>query len=48
MFLTYARNVFSLLKDHERFVTLLFDEIHIDPYMDYKGGNITGTSVNNN
>lgn len=48
MFLTYARNVFGLLKGHERFVTLLFDEIHIEPFMDYKGGNIAGTAVNNN
>lgn len=48
MFLTYARNVFGMLKDHERFVILLFDEIHIDPFMDYKGGNIAGTAVNNN
>lgn len=25
---------------------LLFDEIHIDPYLDYKGGNIVGPAVN--
>ena len=24
------------------------DEIHIDPYLDYKGGNVVGAAINNN
>lgn len=47
-FLTYARNIFQYLTDKEKNIILLFDEIHIDPYLDYKGGNTVGTAVNNN
>jgi hypothetical protein len=47
LFLVYARNIFKLLEDHEKNVMLLKDEIHIQPYMDFKGGNIVGNSFNN-
>jgi hypothetical protein len=47
LFLVYARNIFKLLEDHEKNVMLLMDEIHIQPYMDFKGGNIVGNSFNN-
>jgi hypothetical protein len=43
----YARNIFKLLENHEKNVMLLMDEIHIQPYMDFKGGNIVGNSFNN-
>ena len=48
VFLSYAHNIFQFLTEKDKNVTLLFDEIHIDPYLDYKGGNIVGTSVNHN
>lgn len=45
--LTYAKNVFKLLREREQHVILLIDEIHIKPYLDYKAGNIVGTAYNN-
>lgn len=44
-FLLYAKNVYKYLKDHQKHMILLMDEIHIKPYMDYKGGNIVGTAA---
>lgn len=46
-FLTYASNIFKLLDENDKYVMLLMDEIHIQPYLDYKGGNIVGTACNN-
>jgi hypothetical protein len=46
LFLVYSRNIFKLL-DPEKNVMLLKDEIHIQPYMKFKGGNIIGSSFNN-
>ena len=48
LFLTYARGIFQYLKDHEKHMILLMDEIHIKPYLDYKGGNIVVPAINNN
>lgn len=48
LLLTYAKNIYKYLDDHEKNVILLMDEIHIQPYLDYKGGNIVGTAYNNN
>lgn len=45
-FLTYMARRISDLKDDQRFVTVMVDEIHIKPYFDYKGGNITGAALN--
>nr|CAH7769842.1 unnamed protein product [Callosobruchus chinensis] len=47
-FLTYAKTIISYLKPEERHMILMIDEVHIQPYMDYKGGNIVGTAVNSN
>ena len=46
-FLMYIKNKFKLLekKDTSGF---LLDEIHLKPYIDYKGGNIAGLSDNSN
>ncbi|KAH8028420.1 hypothetical protein HPB51_016533 [Rhipicephalus microplus] len=44
--LTYMARRISDLKDDQRFVTVMVDEIHIKPYFDYKGGNITGAAFN--
>ncbi|KAH7933673.1 hypothetical protein HPB49_015558 [Dermacentor silvarum] len=33
------------MKDHEKTMTLMIDEIHIKPYFDYKGGRIVGTAA---
>jgi len=38
--LQYMVSKFKLL--HDKTITLIIDEIHIKPYMDYKGGNIVG------
>lgn len=46
LFLVYARNIFKQLEEHERNVILLMDEIHIQPYLDFKGGNIVGHAFN--
>lgn len=47
-FLSYMTTRISDLKDDQRFVTVMVDEIHIKPYFDYKGGNITGAAINRN
>lgn len=47
MCLNYAKNLFKLLSDREKYVILLVDEIHIKPFLDYKAGNIVGTAYNN-
>lgn len=46
-FLSYARRLASTLKDHERFVTLMMDEIHLQASFQYKGGYVTGAATNN-
>ncbi|KAH7937510.1 hypothetical protein HPB49_012754 [Dermacentor silvarum] len=45
-FLSYARRLASTLKDHERFVTLMMDEIHLQASFQYKGGYVTGSATN--
>ena len=47
-FLMYIKNKFKLLVKQDITVSLLVDEIHLKPYIDYKGGNIVGLSDNNN
>lgn len=34
------------LSEDQRHVTLMVDEIHIKPFFDYKGGNISGVAAN--
>ena len=41
-FLYYARQSFSKLKDCDKHVFLMIDEIHVKPFLDYKGGNLVG------
>ncbi|KAH7948992.1 hypothetical protein HPB49_003981 [Dermacentor silvarum] len=36
--LRYVKKRSSLLKPHEKIVTIMMDEIHIQPYFEYKGG----------
>lgn len=43
VFLTYAKNMFKNLSENEKYLILLMDKTHIQPYLDYKGGNIYGT-----
>uniref|UniRef100_A0A1B6CRV3 THAP-type domain-containing protein n=1 Tax=Clastoptera arizonana TaxID=38151 RepID=A0A1B6CRV3_9HEMI len=45
-FCSYAKNIFKYLKEDEKHMILLMDEIHIKPYLDYKGGNIVGSAFN--
>ncbi|KAH9374426.1 hypothetical protein HPB48_021003 [Haemaphysalis longicornis] len=33
------------MQDHEKTVTMMIDEVHIKPYLDYKGGTIVGSSA---
>lgn len=42
---SYIRERVKSMKDHEKTVTLMIDEIHIKPYFDYKGGTIVGSSA---
>nr|CAH7731460.1 unnamed protein product [Callosobruchus chinensis] len=44
LFMAYAQNVYKFIENHEKHVILLMDEIHIQPYLDFKGGNIVGTA----
>ena len=43
---TYLRQKAEMLKDHERHVILLLDEIYVEPKASYKGGCITGKASN--
>ncbi|XP_049960432.1 uncharacterized protein LOC126481016 [Schistocerca serialis cubense] len=45
-FLAYVKQKFSYLKTEDHVVSLMIDEMHIKPYLDYKGGNILGTAFN--
>lgn len=45
-FLRYMKRRASLLKPHERNVTLMVDEIHLQQFFQYKGGSITGAANN--
>lgn len=45
-FLTYIKQKFHFLKDSDKVVSLMIDEIYIKPYFDYKGGNIVGMAYN--
>lgn len=45
-FLQYIKNKFYLLDSNDKIVSLMVDEIHIKPNLDYKGGNIVGGSNN--
>lgn len=47
LFLKYAQNQFKFLNENENNMILLFDEIHIKPFLDYKAGNIVGIANNN-
>lgn len=44
--LQYMASKVKLLRDEDKTVNLMIDEIHIKPYMDYKGGNIVGKAFN--
>lgn len=46
-FLRYAKNIYKYVSTEDNHMILLMDEIHIQPYMDYKGGNLVGNSCNN-
>ncbi|KAG0414381.1 hypothetical protein HPB47_008448, partial [Ixodes persulcatus] len=45
-FLRYAAKRISDLDDKQRLVTLMVDEIHIKPFLDYKGGSTTDVAPN--
>ncbi|XP_070377578.1 uncharacterized protein [Dermacentor albipictus] len=45
-FLLYAKKLASAMKDHEKSVVLMMDDIHLQAYFDYKGGTIVGTASN--
>ena len=47
-FLMYFKNKFKLLEQQDTTSSLLIDEVHLKPYIDYKGGNIVGLSDNSN
>nr|XP_042912929.1 uncharacterized protein LOC122272950 [Parasteatoda tepidariorum] len=41
-FLKYVEERYKYVKEHEKNVVLMLDEIHLKPYFDYKGGDIVG------
>nr|XP_054933507.1 uncharacterized protein LOC129387861 [Dermacentor andersoni] len=45
-FLSYAKRIVSTYKEHEKTVTLMIDEIHLQSFFDYKAGLVTGAAVN--
>jgi hypothetical protein len=45
-FLSYTKQKFAHLSNTDRTVSLMLDEIHIKPYIDYKGDNVVGTAYN--
>ncbi|KAG8176743.1 hypothetical protein JTE90_003374 [Oedothorax gibbosus] len=45
-FLTYIKQKFSSLKEEEKIVTLMIDEIHLNSNFDYVGGKVTGMAYN--
>ncbi|KAH9373532.1 hypothetical protein HPB48_003484 [Haemaphysalis longicornis] len=45
-FLSYIAKRIADLSEDQRQVTLMVDEIHIKPFFDYKGGNISGVAAN--
>lgn len=47
-FLSYVKRRITNLDHHQRFVSLMIDEINTKPYFDYKGGSITGVAHNSN
>ena len=47
-FLMYIKDEFKLQVQQDTTVSLLVDEIHLKPYIDYKGSNIVGLSDNSN
>ena len=47
-FLMYIKNKSKLLVQKDITVSLLIDETHLKPYLDYKGGNFVGLANNTN
>ncbi|KAJ3652723.1 hypothetical protein Zmor_018661 [Zophobas morio] len=45
-FLHYIKMKQQFLNENDKIVAILLDEIHIKPYMDYKGGTVVGKSYN--
>lgn len=45
-FLTHMKQKFNLLKKGDHIVSLMIDEIHVKPYLDYTGGTIIGSASN--
>ncbi|XP_077494772.1 uncharacterized protein LOC144105520 [Amblyomma americanum] len=45
-FLSYAKKLVAAMTEHEKIVVLMMDEIHLQPYFDYKGGVIVGAATN--
>ncbi|KAH8021744.1 hypothetical protein HPB51_016808 [Rhipicephalus microplus] len=46
LFLSYTKRLAVGMDDHEKTVTLVMDEIHLQPYIDYKGGGLVGMATN--
>ena len=44
--LTYLTKKCQLLEPHERYVTMLLDEIYVQPKVSYKGGTVKGFAAN--
>ncbi|GFV54217.1 transposable element P transposase [Trichonephila clavipes] len=45
-FLAYMKKKVNILKSVDKTVILMLDEIHLKPYLDFKGGNILGITYN--
>lgn len=45
-FLGYMKKIAKAMMEDEKTVTLMLDEVHIKPYLDYKGGTVTSASIN--
>ncbi|CAN8014954.1 unnamed protein product [Ixodes persulcatus] len=46
LFLSYAKRLAAAMNDHEKTVTLVMNEIHLQSYLDYKGGTVVGMATN--
>lgn len=45
-FLLYIKQKFKLLSQSDTTISVMIDEIHLKPYLDYTGGNILGAAYN--
>lgn len=47
-FLSYAKQKVKILENKELYVSLMIDEIPVNAFLDYKGGNVVGSARDSN